>query len=170
MASGPTPLGPTGTDHHGGSRHRRWWPALTPLAVVAIGLSLVSPAGRHEWALSLFRQPTYSTVLFFNRAWALPTTTVVRAPLAVSFTIGNNEGRAESYRYVLSISSDRFNRVLSESAEMIGAGKTWTVSTVIRPACDASHCRVEVSLPGHPETIDFLIALKAGKSGTGGKT
>lgn len=169
MASRPTPSGPTGTDHHGESRRRRWWPVLTPLAVVAIGLSLVSPVGRHQWALSLFRQPTHNTVLFFNQAWALPATATAHAPLTVFFTIGNNEGQAENYRYILTISGGSHARVLEESARVVHAGKSWTVSTVIRPACGASRCRVEVSLSEHSETIDFLITLKARKSGKGGK-
>jgi hypothetical protein len=143
---------------------------LVPLAVLAIGLSLVSPAGRHQWALSLFRQRTDNTVLFFNKAWTLPTRATARAPLTVSFTIGNNEGHVENYRYILSESGGSHTRILQESARVIDAGNSWTVSTVLRPACDASRCRIEVSLPGHPETIDFLITLKAEKSGKGGKT
>ncbi len=130
---------------------------MIPLAVLAIGLSLVSPAGRHQWALSLFRQPTDDTVLFFDKAWALPTTAPVRTPLAVSFTIGNNEGRAENYRYILTVSGGSHTRILEESARVVDAGQSWTVSTMIRPACDAARCRVEVSLAGHPETIDFLV-------------
>jgi hypothetical protein len=171
MAPRSTPSEPTSTDHHGESRRRRWWPVLTPLAVLAIGLSLVSPAGRHQWALSLFRQPTHDTVLFFDKAWALPATAPVRAPLTVSFTIGNNEGRAEKYRYILSISGGSHTRILEESARVVDAGQSWTVSTMIRPACgDTSRCRVEVSLAGHPETIDFLVTSQAKKSGAGGKT
>jgi hypothetical protein len=143
---------------------------LTPLAVLAIVFSLISPAGRHQWALSIFRQPTPVTTLFFNQAWALPGTAVARAPINVSFTIGNDEGHAVNYRYVLSVSGGQKNRVLKESARLVGAGQTWTVSTVIRPACGASRCRIEVSLPGHPETIDFLVTLKPRKSGAGGKS
>ena len=142
---------------------------MTPLAVLAIVFSLISPAGRHQWALSLFRQPTPTTTLFFNKAWALPSTAVARAPLSVSFTIGNDEGHAVNYRYVLSVSGGEHSRVLEESARVVDAGQTWTVYAVIRPVCDTSRCRVEVSLPGHPETIDFLVALKARKPGAGGK-
>jgi hypothetical protein len=164
MASRPTPSGPVGTEDRGRSRHRRWWPALTPLAVVAIALSLLSPTGRHQWDLSLFRQPTDSTALFFNEAWALPKTAVARAPLTVSFTIGNDEGRTVKYRYVLSVRGGGRTRVFGQSARTVAAGTTWRVATVIRPVCRTSHCQVEVSLPGYPETIYFLITLKAGRS------
>jgi hypothetical protein len=33
------------------------------------------------------------------------------------------------------------------------------VSTTVRPTCMTSPCKVRVSLPGYPETIDFLLDL-----------
>jgi hypothetical protein len=139
---------------------RRWWPAVTAAAVLAIGISLLWPAGRHQWALSLIRQPTPYTVLSFNEAWTLPATAVVHQPIKVSFTVGNHEGRAVDYRYVLRESSSQSSRVLKESARMVAANATWTVSVTVRLVRAATPCHIEVSLPGHPETIDFLVALK----------
>jgi hypothetical protein len=140
---------------------RPWWPTLTILAVLAVGASLLFPAGRHQWALSLLRQPTRYTVLSFNQASALPATAVKNEPVTVSFTVGNNEGRVVGYRYVLSASSGGRSHILGASTRTVAPGATWTVSTVVRPTCDASPCRIEVWLPGHPETIDFLVTLKA---------
>lgn len=142
---------------------RRWWPVLVPLAVLAIGVSLLLPAGRHQWALSLFRQPMRYTALSFNKAWALPTTAVINEPIAISFTIGNQEGRAMDYRYGIIESAGGISHTLGESTRIVAAGATWIVSTVIRPTCATSPCRVEVWLPGHPETIDFLVTLRAGR-------
>lgn len=147
-----------GRDHETGAR--RWWPTLTAIAGLAVGASLLWPAGRHQWALSLFRQPTRYTVLSFNKAWALPTTAVIDEPITVSFTVGNREGRVVDYRYVLSASGGGSSRILEESTRTIDAGARWTVSRVVRPTCDTSPCRIEVSLPGHSETIDFLVTLK----------
>ncbi len=120
------------------------------------------PAARHQWALSLFRQPTYYTALSFNQAWALPTAVVPGRPVTVSFSVGNHQGRAIRYRYVLTEQWGGNSQVLAESASMVGAGATWTVSTPIRPSCASSPCRIEVALPGHPEIIDFIVTLKAG--------
>src|SRR6202043_191051 len=120
-----------------------------------------SPAGRHEWALTLFRQPARYSVLAFNHAAALPAAAAIGEPIAVSFTVGNEEGHAADYRYVISAAGGRSSRILGESAKSVAAGATWTVTTAIRPACGTARCRIEVSLPGHPETIDFLVALKA---------
>jgi hypothetical protein len=139
---------------------------VTALALLAIGASLLSPSGRHQWALSLFRQPTPYTVLSFNQAAALPTTTAVNDPIRFSFTVGNHEGHAADYRYVLSASSGSASsgrtRILGSSARMVAAGATWTVSTAVRPTCAISPCRIEISLPGYPETIDFLVTLSPG--------
>jgi hypothetical protein len=146
------------------ARQRRWWPFVAPIAAIAVAVSVVIPAGRHQWALSLFRQPTYYTALSFDKAWALPATAAWDAPLSVSFSVANHEGRAVRYRYVLSerAGGSRTATTLKQSARLVPDGGTWTVSTSVRPTCASSTCRVEVSLPGHPETIDFLLNLTFG--------
>jgi hypothetical protein len=139
---------------------RPWWPILAPLAVLVAGISLLSPAGRHQWALSLFRQPTRYTVLFFDHPADLPATAAAGHPIRVSFTVGNREGRAVGYRYVVRSAGGRRSRFVGEAARTVAAGASWTVSTAVRPACRTSPCRIQVSLPGHPETIDFLVAVR----------
>jgi len=141
-------------------RARRWWPILIPLAVLAAGVSLLWPSGRHQWAVSLFRQPTRYTALSFNGAAALPATAAIDKPITVSFTVANHEGRAVDYQYILSTAGGERSRVLGQSMRTVAAGAAWTVSTAVRPACGAPRCRIEVSLPGHPETIDFLVVLR----------
>jgi hypothetical protein len=148
-------IGESLIDRH---QDRRWWPILVPLALVALAISLVLPAGRHQWALSLFRQPTYYTALSFNRASALPTTAVENALVPISFTIGNHEGRTIAYRYLVTETAvGSRSRVMKQSTKVVAAGAESTVSVVVRFACALSPCTVRVSLPGHPETIDFLM-------------
>lgn len=162
MAStGASSLRPDRTDQAGEPPTRRWWPVLLPLALLIIGASVYLPSGRHQWALSLFRQPTPYTVLAFSHATTLPAQSVINQPIAVSFTVGNREGRKVSYRYVLTQSPSRTSGVLGQSAKTVAAGGTWNVSTTVRPSCSSSPCRIQVSLPGHPETIDFLVTLRA---------
>jgi hypothetical protein len=144
---------------------RRWWPTVTGLVALAVGASLLLPAGRHQWALSLIRQPTPYTVLFFNKPAALPTTDAIDKQITVSFTVGNHEGRLMDFRYVLSVSSGRDSRILEESTRPIAPGAMWTVTRRFRPRCSISPCRIEVSLPGHPETIDFLLSGAIARGG-----
>lgn len=145
----------------GRARERRWWPVAAPLAFIAIAASLILPAGRHQWALSLFRQPTYYTSLSFDRAWALPSTAASGAPLAFSFSVRNHEGRMVTYRYVISEGPAGRGHTVAQSMKVVALGATWTVSTSVRAVCTGSPCRVQISLPGHPEMIDFLVTLTA---------
>jgi hypothetical protein len=144
---------------------RPWWPILAPLAVLMAGLSLLSPAGRHQWALSLFRQPARYTVLFFDHPADLPATAGAGRPIRISFTVGNREERAVGYRYVVRAAGGRRSRIVGEASRTVAAGASWTVSTAVRPVCRTSPCRIQVSLPGHPETIDFLVTAKVPAAG-----
>lgn len=149
---------PSQPDTQEESSVRWWWPALASLAVLAVAISLLFPAGRHQWALSLFRQPAHYTVLFFDHASALPARVGGQRPITVSFTVGNHEGHVVVYKYVLSARGGRRPHILREATKAVAAGSTWTVSTRVRPTCGkARRCRIQVSLPGHPETIDFLV-------------
>jgi len=155
----PTQLSERSSAH---ATERRWWPVVAPLAFIAIAVSVIVPAGRHQWALSLFRQPTYYTSLSFDRAWALPSTAVRGAPVTFSFTVGNHEGRTVTYRYLISEGlADKEQAVIKQSVKAVAVGATWTLSTTVRAECADSPCRVQVSLPGHPEIIDFLVTLTA---------
>jgi hypothetical protein len=140
---------------------RRWWMFLVPLAVVALALSLVIPSARHQWALSVFRQPTRYTALSFNKAWELPAGIAPYHSINISFVINNQEGQIERYHYVITQTSGGLSSTLGKSENAVAPGKTWTVSADIRPTCVLSPCRIEVSLPGHPETIDFLAMVEA---------
>jgi hypothetical protein len=109
--------------------------------------------------VSLFRQPTRYTVLAFSDPANLPDRARLDESLTVAFTISNYEGRAVTYRYVLSEDSRDAHKVLGASARSVAAGRTAAVVTAVRPSCRTSPCRIEVSLPGHAETIGFLVSL-----------
>ncbi len=139
---------------------RRWWPYVTGLVVLAIGASLLSPAGRHQWALSIFRQPTRYTTLFFSNAATLPTTLVGSQPIPISFTVRNDEGHPANYRYVV-VSSDRvYTNTLGQGSRTVAPGAAWRVALVVRPRCKLSPCRIKVSLPHYREVIDFQVILE----------
>jgi hypothetical protein len=130
-----------------------------PLALLAIIASLLLPAGRHQWALALIRQPTLYTVLSFNDASALPVTAVRGRPMTLLFSVGNHEGKVVTYRYVVSQESGGESKALAEASRAVSANTTWSVSTQVIPSCASSPCRLTVSLPGHPEVIDLLVTI-----------
>lgn len=157
--SGSVPSGRTGQAKEPPTR--RWWPVLLPVVLLVIAVSVVMPSVRHQWALSLVRQPTPYTILAFNHATALPAQAVINQPITVSFAIGNRQGQTVNYRYVLTQSPSQTTSVLGQSTKSVAAGAVWNVTATIRPSCQASPCRIQVSLPGHPEKIDFLVSLRA---------
>lgn len=144
------------------SGERRWWPVLGPIAAIALAVSLVLPASRHQWALSVSRRPAHYTALAFNDASALPTTAAKGSQIPVSFTIGNQEGRTLTYDYVVSESDPaNFSQTMATAAHTLRPGHTWTVSISVKAACSlVPPCRIRVSVPGHPERIDLLVTLK----------
>jgi hypothetical protein len=160
----PTQIDRTSTEP---TVERRWWPVVAPLAIVAIAISLILPAGRHQWALSLFRQPTEYTSLSFNKAWALPRTAVRGSPVSFSFSVANHEGRAVTYRYLVTEGQTDKGQTVGQTTKVVASGATWTVSTSVPVVCGSSPCRVQVSLSGHPEIIDFLLTVTAQRAGHG---
>jgi hypothetical protein len=149
-------------DHRPWPSRPRWRAVIAVAAAVLIGTSVLLPAGRHQWALSLFRQPARYTALAFRYAWLLPSVSTSRARIPLFFTISNQEGRPVRYQYVLRQVDPLGNeQTLSTASDVIPSGATWTVDTSVRPYCNLSPCRVEVVLPGYPEKINFLVVLKA---------
>ena len=90
----------------GESTGHRWWPWVAGIVAIGVGVSLLFPTARHQWALSVVRQPTPYTTLSFVHAVALPTAVPTEGEVSFSFTIANNEGRDMTYHYVVS-SADR---------------------------------------------------------------
>ena len=141
-------------------RPPRWdlWLLGTGLLAIALAVaSFLSPWARHEWSLSLQRQPTPYTQLGFSDAANLPTTGVSGKGIPVSFTITNDEGRQVSYRYVVASGSGTTLTAISSGTTVIAAGHSWGVGIVVVPKCAAASCRVQVSLPEQDESIDFLL-------------
>ena len=139
---------------------RRRWPLVVAAVVILAGISLATPAGRHQWALSFIRQPTPDTVLSFENAGHLPTTVSSEGRLDLSFSVTNHEGRDIRYRYlVTSASGGQIPVVLQRGILNVPVGVRQTKSVSVVPTCQGSPCQVQVSLPGPAESIDVQVAL-----------
>ena len=138
----------------------RWdlWLLGTGLLAIALAVaSFLSPWVRHEWTLSVQREPTANTGLGFTNAASLPITGVRGKGIPVSFVITNDEGRQVSYRYVVASGSETKLTAISSGTTVLAAGKSWSVAIVVVPKCDTPFCRVQVSLPEQNEQIDFML-------------
>jgi hypothetical protein len=136
---------------------RRWWP-VGALVIFVLAVTLALPGVRHQWALSFVRQPTHFTALSFEGASNLPATIAPGAPVRLTFNVANNEGRSVAYPYVVTSTDARAGAVVLHSATITvpsGSARSSTVSVV--PACTSSPCRVQVTLPGHGESINVLL-------------
>lgn len=143
--------------HHERPRWDFWLLGTGLLAIAFAAASYLSPWARHQWALSVERQPAHYTQLGFTNAAALPTTGIRGAGIPVTFIITNNEGRQISYRYVVASGSGTTLTALSSETKVLVAGDSWAVGIVVVPKCAAASCRVQVSLPEQKESIDFIF-------------
>jgi hypothetical protein len=167
--SGAASAPPDSAQQAGPGQRRRWWPAAVIATVIAISVTFLVPAGRHQWAISIFRQPTHYTALAIKYAWLLPSTKPLYSRVPLFFTVSNQQGEPLRYRYVVRELDPLGNvRQLGSGAKTVAAGATWTVDTSVRPSCSLSPCEIQITLPGHPETADFLLTLTAG-TGRAGK-
>lgn len=161
----PSGYGQPDGDAQGSQYERpRWdlWLLGTGLLAIALAAaSFMSPWVRHEWALSVQRQPTPYTQLGFTNAASLPATGVPGKGIPVSFTITNDEGRQVSYRYVVASGSGTKLTTLSSGTTVIAAGQSRGVAIVVVPKCAAASCQVQVSLPEQNESIDFMLTYPA---------
>jgi hypothetical protein len=145
-----------------------WWLGGTALvAVLLLAGSILSPFVRHQLSLSVARQNPPYTQLAFTNAAALPVTAVAGKAIHVSFAITNDEEKPMRYQYVVASGSavasgsDAKLKSLTSSIKTVAPGATWTVNTTVVPKCGVNACRLQVSLPGQGESIDFTLEEKS---------
>ncbi len=155
----------------GESTGHRWWPWVAGIVAIGVGVSLLFPGARHQWALSVVRQPTPYTTLSFVHSVSLPRAVPADGNVSFSFTVANNEGRDMTYHYVVSSADPTANEataILQRGTLHLAPGHKAAASAEVRPVCSTSTCRVVVSLEGQSESIDFLVRNYAASSSTAG--
>ncbi len=130
---------------------------MTVILVIGVAISVIVPAGRHQWALSLLRQPTHYTALSFDHPTSLPTEVKAEESLAFTFSIGNHEGHTDHYVYV--VSSSPGGSTLMTSKTTVADGQTRAIAVIARPHCSGSPCRIQVTLLNNDQSIDFLVSV-----------
>ena len=139
---------------------RRWWPTLATLLVIGVGLSLLVPAGRRQWAISIIRQPTPFTALYFDHPTALPSTVTNGQRVNFMFSIANHEENPLNYPYTVVVSPSNGQSVPTTRTAFVAPGKSRSLAVTVEVACSASPCRVQVSLPDQRQSIDFRVAVE----------
>jgi hypothetical protein len=158
-------------------RLRPWW--AVGVGSILLAGSLLTPQGRHEWSVSLFRQPSAITTLSFADPSALPAEWTCGRTLPVQFVVENRQGRTADLHYVVTQEDDLGARAAAMRAQgtlTVADGTAAPVTVQVRPDCPATSSRIRVSVVGHPQTIFFHVRLSGndraasdGAAGTGAR-
>jgi hypothetical protein len=130
---------------------------------VAAVLTLIGIAGllaiffpvqfNHQLDISVFRQPTPYTQLFFSDPTTLPKKLEVGHANKFSFTVVNDQGHPATYRYIVTITGAKLQKVASQGSFTLGDSQSITRTVAVVPTARKTQYLVKVMLSG---TVDFI--------------
>lgn len=124
--------------------------------LIAIGslLAICFPTQfKHQLDISVFRQPTPYTQLFFSDATTLPKKLEVGHPNKFSFTVINDQGHAATYRYTVTITGAKLQKVASQGSFTLRDSQSITRTVTVVPTVKKTQYLIKVALSG---TVDFI--------------
>jgi hypothetical protein len=136
-----------------------------PWRLVGIGLAVVivilgvatasSKQFRHQVAISIVRQPTPYTQLYFTSPAALPEKLKADHKNTFEFTIENDEARTYRYTYVVTLEDSRSHLVVSKTAVTMSNGDRVTRLVTVAPKDRKSEYLITITLEGMNQSIHF---------------
>jgi hypothetical protein len=133
--------------------------------VVGIGLAVVlvilgvataySKQFRHQIAISIVRQPTPYTQLYFTSPAALSEKLKVDQKNNFEFTIENDEARTYHYTYVVTLEDSRSHLVVSKTSVTMSNGDRVTRVVTVVPKDRKSTYLITITLEGMNQSIHF---------------
>lgn len=140
------------------SAHRTLlWVAVAVIciaAAAALGIAFPHQIA-HQIALSVTRQPTPYTELYFSDPQSLPASLSLSAPNLFGFTGVNHEGRDTVYSYVVTLASSYGSSTIAQGRIDLKNNMSATRPVNVRPTHSATEYVTTVSLLGRSETIRF---------------
>ena len=142
-----------------GLRRKAPLPLYIGIGLVAI-LTLIAAAAavskqfRHQLALSIVRQPTPYTQLYFPHPGTLPGKLKVDRKNTFQFAIVNDENLAVRYTYIVLFDDSKSRRV-STATVTVSNGQTVTPSVTVIPRERKSRYQISVTLKGMNQSIHF---------------
>jgi hypothetical protein len=128
--------------------------ALVIVIILCAGAAL-SKQFRHQIEISVVRQGTPYSQLYFASPTKLPTQLKVNKSNIFDFTIENDEGRAYRYTYTVTLEDSRSHVVLSKETVEISNGDGATRRIAVTPKDRKSRYLITVSLEGMNQSIHF---------------
>lgn len=136
------------------------WSIAAATVLILIGIvgiwAICFPAQfRQQLDVSVFRQPTPYTQLFFSKPTALPQALELNQANRFSFTVINNQGRPATYRYTVTISDTKQQQVSGAGSFTIGDSQRITRTVAVVPTARQTRYLVKVALSGTTDFIQF---------------
>lgn len=110
---------------------------------------------KRQVELSLIRQPTPYTQLFFSHPEALPAKLHIGKSNRFTFTIINDEGTSESFKYSVVVSTAKSVNVSRRGSVTIHNGSTASRAVAVVPRSRKSRYLITVILDASGQSIHF---------------
>jgi Protein of unknown function (DUF1616) len=137
---------------------------IAAVLILIAAAAALSKHVRHELAISIVRQPTPYTQLYFTHPGTLPAKLKVGHKGTFEFTIVNDENQTYRYTYVVTLVDSKQHLVVSSETATVSSGQTATRSVTIAPAGSKSPYLVTVTLKGVNQSISFHGVTSAPKA------
>jgi hypothetical protein len=109
----------------------------------------------HQVEISLVRQPTPYTQLFFSNPGAIPGHLLIRRPNRFTFTVVNNQGQSEIYRYAIIMSTAKTAIVANRGTLTIRNDESSTRTVTVVPKSRRSRYLITIVLEPSGQSIHF---------------
>lgn len=123
-------------------------------AAAALGIAFPHQIA-HQIALSVTRQPTPYTELYFSDPQSLPASLSLSAPNLFGFTVVNHEGHDTVYSYVVTLASSYGGATIAQGRLDLRNNMSATRMVDVRPTRSTTEYVTTVNLQGRSETIRF---------------
>jgi hypothetical protein len=127
---------------------------LVAILIIIAAAAALSKQVRHQLALSVVRQPTPYTQLYFPHPGTLTKKLKVDRKNTFQFAIANDENRAVRYTYIVLLDGSK-SRHVSTATVTVSNGQTVTPSVTVVPRKRKSRYQISVTLKGMNQSIHF---------------
>lgn len=136
----------------------RWWIGIglgVAIIVIPCFTAAFSRSFRHQIYISIVRQGTPYTQLYFASPVKLPTQLKVGKKNIFDFTIRNNENRTYRYTYTITLEDSRSRTVVSSDTVTVSDDDNATREVAVTPKDRNSKYLITVALDGMNQSIHF---------------
>ena len=147
------------TIHRKTTRGSRW---KLPISIGLVGVALVAGLAvafpkqiKYQIEISLFRQTTPYTQLFFTHPAALSRQLRVDAENKFSFTVINDQGRSRNYQYTVTVDDAARKELVTQGVFTVKNGGTLTRNVLFEPKFHKTKYTVTVKLNGLNLSIHY---------------